>query len=104
MERGKLLTQGPISTIYKQVRRNRVIDIHFLSNTETGLSILRSCPQLTSLETMGDRVTAELQMRDQQVAELLERFLAKDVKLISFHDREPTLEDVFMAVTEGLVT
>jgi len=104
MERGKLLTHGSISTIYKQVRRNRIIEIHFLTEIEKGLSILRSSPQLTALEVAGNRVIAELQMRDDQVAELLEKFIAQNVKLLSFHDREPTLEDVFMAVTEGLVT
>ena len=104
MERGKLLAHGPIASVYKQVRRNRVIDIHFLSNIDLGITILRSSPQLTSLDINSDRVTAELQMRDDQVAELLKQFVSNDVQVLSFHDREPTLEDVFMAVTEGLVT
>ncbi len=104
MERGKLLAHGPIASVYKQVRRNRVIDIHFLSNIDLGITILRSSPQLTSLDINSDRVTAELQMRDDQVAELLKQFVSNDVQILSFHDREPTLEDVFMAVTEGLVT
>ena len=43
-------------------------------------------------------------MREEEVAELLQQLLKKDVKLLTFHDREPTLEDVFMSVTEGLVT
>jgi ABC-2 type transport system ATP-binding protein len=104
MERGQLLAHGPIASVYKQVRRNRVIDIHFLSNIDLGITILRSSPQLTSLDINDNRVTAELQMRDDQVAELLRRFVSNDVQVLSFHDREPTLEDVFMAVTEGLVT
>lgn len=104
MERGKLLAHGPIASVYKQVRRNRVIDIHFLSNIDLGITILRSSPQLTSLDINSDRVTAELQMRDDQVAGLLKQFVSNDVQILSFHDREPTLEDVFMAVTEGLVT
>ena len=104
MERGQLLAHGPIASVYKQVRRNRVIDIHFLSNIDLGITILRSSPQLMSLDINDNRVTAELQMRDDQVAELLRRFVSNDVQVLSFHDREPTLEDVFMAVTEGLVT
>ena len=104
MERGQLLAQGSISEVYKQVRRNRLIDLRFLSNMEEGVSILRSSPQLKSLEIGEGCVTAELQMRDEQVAQLLEQLISKNVKLLSFNDREPTLEDVFMAVTEGLVT
>ncbi|MEC7408564.1 MAG: DUF4162 domain-containing protein, partial [Planctomycetota bacterium] len=104
MEKGKLLAHGSIASIYRQVRKNRVIDIHFLSNMEVGLSVVRSFPQLRSLEVNGKKATAEFQMRDEEVAELLEQLLKKDVKLLTFHDREPTLEDVFMSVTEGLVT
>lgn len=104
MEKGKLLAHGSIASIYRQVRKNRVIDIHFLSNMEVGLSVVRSFPQLRSLEINGKKATAEFQMRDEEVAELLQQLLKKDVKLLTFHDREPTLEDVFMSVTEGLVT
>ena len=69
---------------------------------EVGLSVVRSF-RMRSLEVNGKKATAEFQMRDEEVAELLQQLLKKDVKLLTFHDREPTLEDVFMSVTEGLV-
>jgi ABC-2 type transport system ATP-binding protein len=40
---------------------------------------------------------------DQQVATLLERLVTAGVKMHSFADKEPSLEDVFMLVTKGVV-
>ena len=36
IERGKLLMHGPIDQVYRQIRRNRVIEIKFLENAEAG--------------------------------------------------------------------
>jgi ABC-2 type transport system ATP-binding protein len=38
------------------------------------------------------------------VQRLLKQLVAADCGLISFAEQEPTLEDVFMLVTKGLVT
>ena len=49
-------------------------------------------------------MVAELETDDQGLAELLETMIAQGVRIRSFNDRAPTLEDVFMTVTKGLVT
>jgi len=41
---------------------------------------------------------------DADVQRLLRQLVTADVGLISFAEKEPTLEDVFMMVTKGLVT
>lgn len=104
IERGQLLMQGPIDEVYRQIRRNRVVDLRFVSGREAGLAVLRSTPSLRSLDAMPERVTAELETDDEGLATLLEELVAAGVRLRSFHDRDPTLEDVFMTVTQGLVT
>lgn len=104
IERGQLLMSGPIDNVYRQIRRNRHVEIQFIENQETGMSILRSSPSLRSLEQEPTRVVAELETDDQGLAELLETMLAQGVRVRSFNDRAPTLEDVFMTVTKGLVT
>jgi len=48
-------------------------------------------------------VTVELAADDEQVAALLERLVAEGVRMHSFAEKEPTLEDVFMLVTKGAV-
>jgi ABC-2 type transport system ATP-binding protein len=46
----------------------------------------------------------ELETNDSGVAELLDQLIRQGVGIRSFAEKEPTLEDVFMLVTKGLVT
>ncbi len=104
IERGQLLMSGPIDTVYRQLRRNRVVVIQFVSGLDAGLSILRSDPHLRSLEIEANRVTAELETDDEGLANLMQTLVKEGVRMRSFNDQDPTLEDVFMTVTKGLVT
>lgn len=104
IERGQLLMHGPIDSVYRQIRRNRHVQIQFFSGAEAGLSILRSCPELRALDIEPNHVLAELEMNDEGLAALMEQMIKAGVRMKSFNDRDPTLEDVFMTVTKGLVT
>lgn len=104
IERGQLLMHGPIEHVYRQIRRNRIVEIQFLTGEEAGMSILRSSPALRSLDVEPHQVVAELETDDQGLAELMEQLIREGVRMHSFNDRDPTLEDVFMTVTKGLVS
>lgn len=104
IERGQLLMSGPIESVYRQIRRNRVVDIRFNDKADAGISILRSCPEMRDIDIDGDRVTVELEADDQQLADIMNRLTNEGIPMRSFSDKEPTLEDVFMMVTKGLVT
>ncbi|MCD0462862.1 ABC transporter ATP-binding protein [Roseiconus lacunae] len=104
IERGQLLMSGPIDQVYRQIRRNRHVEIQFIKGKEAGLSILRSSPHLRAIEEAPTFVLAELETDDEGLAEIMETMIAEGVRLRSFNDRAPTLEDVFMTVTKGLVT
>jgi ABC-2 type transport system ATP-binding protein len=104
IERGQLLMHGPIDSVYNQIRQNRIVEIQFISGEEAGMSILRSCPHLRSVENTPTAVVAELETDDEGLAELMEELIKAGVRMKSFNDRDPTLEDVFMTVTKGLVT
>ncbi|MCO8123910.1 ABC transporter ATP-binding protein [Stieleria sp. TO1_6] len=104
IERGQLLMSGPIDTVYRQIRRNRHVEIQFIENAEAGMSILRSSPNLRSIQQQPIGILAELETDDEGLATLMETMIAEGVRLRSFNDRAPTLEDVFMTVTKGLVT
>lgn len=104
IERGQLLMHGPIDQVYRQIRRNRIVEISFLTGEDAGLSLLRSHPSLRALDVDRGRVVAELETDDEGLAELVERFVAEGVRVRSFNDKDPTLEDVFMTVTKGLVS
>jgi ABC-2 type transport system ATP-binding protein len=103
IERGQLLMHGPIDEVYRRIKRNRILEIRFLENMETGLSIIRSLPETLDLDIENHKVTAELAADDQKIAALLERMIAAGVRMHSFGEKDPSLEDVFMLVTKGLV-
>ncbi|HEV7223543.1 MAG TPA: DUF4162 domain-containing protein, partial [Pirellulales bacterium] len=60
-------------------------------------------PETLDLEIENHKVTAEMAAGDQQIAALLERLIAAGVRMHSFAEKDPSLEDVFMLVTKGLV-
>ncbi|HBJ37966.1 MAG TPA: multidrug ABC transporter ATP-binding protein [Planctomycetaceae bacterium] len=111
IERGQLLMHGPIDQVHRQMRRNRVVEIEFISGAEAGLSILRSLDSLRSLDLKpgssddaSQGIVAELETDDEGLAQLMEKLVREGVRMRKFNDKEPTLEDIFMTVTKGLVT
>jgi ABC-2 type transport system ATP-binding protein len=104
IERGQLLMHGPISEVYRQIRGNRMIKIRFLDKMDIGLSIIRSAPATRDVLVEDHACTVEIAGGDQDVAALLDQLVAQQVRLVSFSEKEPTLEDVFMMVTKGLVS
>ncbi len=104
IERGQLLLHGPMEDVYRRIRRNRVIEIKFVERADLGLAVLRNCAATRNVQVDGQTVIVELAAEDEQVAALLEELISAGVRLRSFGEKEPTLEDVFMLVTKGLVT
>jgi ABC-2 type transport system ATP-binding protein len=104
IERGKLLMHGPIDEVYRKIRHNRIVEIKFLENKEAGLSILRGLPETRKIHADDRCVTVELSADDRQLAELMEQLLAAGSRMSSFAEQDPTLEDVFMAVTQGNIS
>jgi ABC-2 type transport system ATP-binding protein len=104
IERGKLLMHGPIDEVYRRIRSNRIVEIKVLDRLESALSIVRSRPETLNVQTTDHTITAELAAEDEQLASLMEQLLAGGVRMRSFGEKDPTLEDVFMLVTKGLVT
>ncbi|HWL72513.1 MAG TPA: ABC transporter ATP-binding protein, partial [Burkholderiaceae bacterium] len=104
IERGQLLMHGPIDQVYRKIRANRTIVIRFVGNMDLGLSIIRGLPETRDIQVEDHRATVEMEGDDRQVAALLARLTAKGVQMRSFAEKEPSLEDVFMMVTKGLVT
>jgi len=104
IERGQLLMHGPIEDVYRRIRGNRMIEIKFIDNMEAGLSICRSSPACRDVQVGEQRAVVELETDDAGVAELLRQLMHQKIGIRSFADKDPTLEDVFMMVTKGLVT
>ena len=104
IERGQLLLHGPIDKVYRQIQRNRTLEVRFSGSPEVGVSLIRSEPKVQQVIEDVRSCTVELDGDDADVSRLLRQLAAADCGVVSFADKEPTLEDVFMLVTKGLVT
>ncbi len=104
IERGQLLLHGPIEKVYRQIQRNRTLEVRFSGEMAAGVSLIRSDPKVRQVIEDTRSCTVELDGGDDDVQRLLRQLAAADCGLVSFADKEPTLEDVFMLVTQGLVT
>ena len=104
IERGTMLMHGPIEEVYRQIRGDHHIEIRFTENMEEGLSVIRSQPGIRSVQVEDHSCTIELAGDDDDVARLLHQLVKQGVRMSSFAQMEPTLEDIFMLVTKGLVT
>ncbi len=104
IERGQLLLHGPIEKVYRQIQRNRSLEVRFAGDAGPGVSLIRSDPKVREVIVDTRSCIVELAGDDSDVQRLLRQLAAADVGLVSFADNEPTLEDVFMMVTKGLVT
>jgi ABC-2 type transport system ATP-binding protein len=103
IERGQLLMHGPIEEVYRQIRGHRNLDIRVNVGVEKAASILRSEVGLREVQVEGNQLLAELDVDDAGLARLLKKMVEEGVEIRSFNDKDPTLEDVFMTVTQGIV-
>ncbi len=104
IERGQLLMHGPINEVYRRIRGNRMIHIRFNERMDVGLSIIRSSPYLRDVQVEDHSALLEWDGNDEHVSDLLRQLVQQGVGVRSFAEKEPTLEDVFMLVTKGLVS
>jgi ABC-2 type transport system ATP-binding protein len=104
IERGQLLMHGPIEEVYHRIRGNRLVQVKFTDNMDVGLSVIRSSPHCRDVQVEDHEASVELETDDEGVAQLLRELIANKVGIRSFAEKEPTLEDVFMLVTKGLVS
>jgi ABC-2 type transport system ATP-binding protein len=103
IERGQLLMHGPIDDVYRRIRRNRLVEVKFVDGMDVGLSVIRSNSAVQNVTVEENRITVEIDGTDEVVANLLDELVRNKVRLRSFADKDPTLEDVFMLVTKGIV-
>lgn len=104
IERGQLLMHGPIDDVYRRIRGNRMIEIRFVSHMDVGLSVIRSSQFTRDVQVDDHSAIVELETDDQGVSDLLSQLIAHKVGVRSFAEKDPSLEDVFMLVTKGLVS
>ena len=104
IERGQLLMHGPIDEVYRRIRGNRTVEVRFVNGMDVGLSVIRSSPHVRNVAVDVNSCIVELEANDEQVNDLLSQLVHNKCGVRSFSEKDPSLEDVFMMVTKGLIS
>ncbi|MES1213196.1 MAG: ABC transporter ATP-binding protein, partial [Singulisphaera sp.] len=91
IERGQLLLHGPIETVYRQIQRNRHIEVRFTGSPDEGVSLIRSDPKVQNVEVNSHTCRLEMAGSDPDIQRLLRQLVAANVGVVSFAEKEPTL-------------
>ena len=103
LSEGRLVACGPVRDVLRNVRQHRLIEIHTLGAAEAVGKILAATPgtwQPVVEPQSNGIVRYEVQADEEQVCEALQLLLRERVRVLSFHEVPPDLEDVFMTLTK----
>ena len=103
IERGVLLAAGSIADIQRQLQTHRQLRIRVLDGADRAEVVVRSNPKVHRVELMDHTITSEFSGNDREISQLLQDLVAAGIEVQSFAEVEPTLEEVFMTITKGLV-
>ncbi|MEE2738948.1 MAG: ABC transporter ATP-binding protein [Planctomycetota bacterium] len=104
IERGQLLMAGPIQEIYDRIQDHRQIHVKILEGMDRAIRLLQNHSNTLDIQPFEDRILLRFSGSDDDLSALLESLLLENVRVLEFSEKEPTLEEVFMQVTKGLVS
>jgi ABC-2 type transport system ATP-binding protein len=105
IERGQLVTSGPVEEISRQAQQGRTLRIKALNyDNESFEKILRDQPGVGNIYPVNGALEVEFTGDDEATAALLEAIIASGVRITSFTEIASDLEDIFLRLTKGEVS
>ena len=109
IEAGRLLASGTIDQIRDLQRQTRgestdaPMVLRVLENPDSAVRWLHEQPHLQKINQSGNHVSFLFSGGDMEKYQLLKRFIEAGFTVVEFHAKSESLEDAFMALTEGIV-
>jgi ABC-2 type transport system ATP-binding protein len=110
IEAGELVTFGDMSEMKKQLRPHRLILVQLLDDTSAAQEFLMGQPMIAAISDAVESDLPENCVRfdfsgdNRALSQLLARMVGAGLPVVSFSEETGDLEDVFMQVTQGLVS
>ena len=98
IERGKLVASGTIAEMLEQIKGARTIDVEVAGDASAVATLLRGRPGVESIQVNGARASIKHTGTRDAAAHLLRALVDGGVAVVSFGERQSTLEDIFMKV------
>ena len=103
IERGKLLVSGTIDDLMARARAHPVIAVEVVGPPEPAALALRDDPRVDKVDQRGDQLFVTLHDPDLHHHFLVEKLVARHIKVHSVTPEQIKLEDVFLRLTKGIV-
>jgi ABC-2 type transport system ATP-binding protein len=103
IERGKLLVSGTIDDLMARARAHPVIAIQVVGEVEPAMAALQDDPRVDKVERRSGQLFVTLHDPDLHHHFLVEKLVARHVKVHSVTPEQLKLEDVFLRLTKGIV-
>jgi ABC-2 type transport system ATP-binding protein len=103
LERGALVASGNIEEIRRRVGRTSSWKLEVLGGADPAARLLEPMAGVGRVACVDGQVTFELEGEREQVAEIVRRLVAADVRLVGCQEVKTDLEGLFMRLTRGEV-
>lgn len=101
IEQGRLIAKGRVADIQNRMRVNRVLHIRLMGREEEAVALLRDEPLVTMVLQDEKGIHVHFTGGDGDQTELLVRMVGLGYQVLTFHEMETDLEDVFLEITKG---
>ena len=101
IEKGKKVVSGRIDEIAEAIKQHRHVQVRILGEPENAEKWFLTQPLIDGVNFDGAFVTFDFQGDDDQLAQLLSRAVAAELRILEFRQREAGLEEIFLQTTQG---
>jgi len=101
IEKGRLVTSGPLEEITRQVKQERTLRIKVISDSSQAEAVLRDQPGVGHVYETNGYLEIEFSGDDEAMATLLTNLVTHGVRITSFSEISSDLEEVFLRLTKG---
>jgi ABC-2 type transport system ATP-binding protein len=104
IEQGRLLVNGAVTEVMKQVRSDIVLNIAVSNRTTDAANILETQPEVESVQDKAGVLVVKLNEGVHQYSFLASRLINQGFELTLFKEDEINLETAFMHLTKGITS
>jgi ABC-2 type transport system ATP-binding protein len=103
LERGELVAQGTLDEVMSKAREDADVIVH-TTDDERAVTVLKELAPVKSADPTEDKKLVVIQLKHaMDLADLSAHLSGRGIHIRHLERREPTLEQVFMKLTQGLV-
>ena len=99
MEKGRLVRSGKIDEVTAAASPSREIAIRWLGKADGIAELLKQSAEISAVEARENTARFDFSGSDEQLAEVLAKLTAAQVRIISFNEVKTTVEDLYMKLS-----